>query len=349
MLPSALFGPNPFQSLDSVRQAKDLAEARAQLAEGQRDLAERTQDLLAKRVRAVDESGLRTLEGRDFAKAAKQVVRHAVKSMAREIKGVLKSMGIDGSVAKDIAKAFTQPVKQALREGADFTARIAFAAARQTTVVTGAGVSQSTSLVAKSLDITVNHTTGEFSIQMQSLSVEQNVSAGFSEGLPELPPLPLPLPPEPAPPVADEAFEEIQDLLEEAAPAAQPAERESAPAATREAREELDELREIDDEDDDDLDEVDDDDEDDLEIRPAVLEELLRSEGDDDDGDDGEEVGLGARFRVRSVEQFQNSLGEFLTRVRLDVAVSLDLAIQRDPSLAALLDGDRPGGFDITA
>ena len=343
MLPSALFGPNPFQSFDTGRQAKDLAEARAQLAEGQRDLAERAQDLLAQRVQAVDESGLRRLEGRDLAQAAKQVVGQAVKSMAREIKGVLKSMGIDGSAAKDIAKAFTQPVKQALREGADFTARIAFAAARQTTVVSGSGVSQNTSLVAKSLDITVNHTTGEFSIELQSLSVEQNVSASFSEGLPELPRLALP--PEPA---ADDALEAVRELLEPAAPAAPPAERDSAPAASSAAREELDELREIDDDDDDDLEEIDDDDgDDDLELRPASLNELLQRDGDDEDDDD--EVGLGARLNVRSVEQFQNSLGEFLTRVRLDVAVSLDLAIQRDPALAARLGGDGPAGIDFTA
>ncbi len=340
MLPSALLGPNPFQSFDSGRQAKDLAEARAQLAEGQRDLAERAQDLLAKRVRAVDESGLRGFEGRDFAKAAKQVVRQAVKSMAHEIKGVLKSMGVERGVAKDIAKAFTQPVKQALRQGADFTARIAIAAARQTTVVTGSGVSQSTSLVAKSLDITVNHTTGEFSIQMQSLSVEQNVSADFSDGLPE-----FAFPTEPPAPAVDDALQAVEDLLDDALPAEQTTERAPAPVARSESREEVDELREIDD--DDELEEIDDDDDDDdLELRPAALTELLPPE---EEGDDDEDEALRVGFQLRSVEQFQNSLGEFLTRVRMDVAVSLDVAIERDASLAALLDGGRPGGFDIRA
>lgn len=102
-------------------------------------------------------------------------VRKALETMRRDLGQVLKAFGFDSNAVQDFTKAFVEPVITALKEGVNFTAELTFAAFSQVTAVSGSSFSQSTSLVARSLEIEVNRDTGEVSVSMASLSVEQQI------------------------------------------------------------------------------------------------------------------------------------------------------------------------------
>ena len=318
MLNAATFAPVALHRPDGGGHGRTPAQALEALA--QRHTAHAQSGGLSKSA-APDDAGAVRSEPVAFAKAAKHVVRDALRTMKQDVKGLLKSMGFDRDVAKGLAKSLIQPVKVALKSGADFTAQIAVAAAQQTTEITSSGISQSLSLVARSLDLTVNHSTGEVSVQVQSVSIEQNVSLRFSE-------------PFTAPPAFDEADpvpavpEELRGLLDQLLAG----EGDDNPVPTERLRltpEAVDggeRAREVDDELDD-LDEL----------------EVL----DDEDVVPASEPR--ARFQLRDVAQFHDSLGQFLTRVRLDAAVPLESASRGESLISRLLEGGYRGGFDLSA
>lgn len=102
-------------------------------------------------------------------------VRKALETMRRDLGQVLKAFGFDSEATQNFAQAFIEPVITALKEGVNFTAELTFAAFSQVTSVSGSSFSQSTSLVARSLEIEVNRDTGEVSVTMASLSFEQQI------------------------------------------------------------------------------------------------------------------------------------------------------------------------------
>ena len=130
------------------------------------------------------------------------VVQSAVNSIRHDLGQVLRGLGFDSKVIDQFAKSFIDPVVEAIKEGVSFTAELSFAAFFQETEITGSSVRQSTSVVARSLQISVNQETGDVSLSLASLSFEEEISfitgGGTDAGEPPLLTLgPGPLAPSP--------------------------------------------------------------------------------------------------------------------------------------------------------
>ena len=110
------------------------------------------------------------------------LVQSALNTIRHDLGQVLKGFGFDSEVANQFAKSFIEPVVAAIKAGVSFTAELSFAAIVQETEITGTSFRQSTSVVARSLEISVNHETGEVSLSLASLSFEEDISAITGSG-----------------------------------------------------------------------------------------------------------------------------------------------------------------------
>ncbi len=116
--------------------------------------------------------------------AANGMIHKALNAIQRDMGKLLRGFGLSGDLVHGLLKTVIDPVKVALKSGLDFTAQIVMVAARQTTLISDSGMSSSFSLVAKSLSIEVNHTTGEMSLSLGSLQIQETSQIDFS-GTPE--------------------------------------------------------------------------------------------------------------------------------------------------------------------
>ena len=112
--------------------------------------------------------------------AANGMIHKALNAMGRDMGKLLRGFGLSGDLVQDLLKTVIDPVKVALKSGLDFTAQIVMVAARQTTLISASGMSDSFSLVAKSLEIEVNQTTGEMSLSLGSLQIQETSQIDFS-------------------------------------------------------------------------------------------------------------------------------------------------------------------------
>ena len=255
-----------------------------------------------------------------FEQTAKQIVGKAVDALADDFGGLLEDMGFDGKAAQALISSLLQPLQQALESGADFTAQVSMLAVQQQTAVSGNAFSQDLHLVAKSLEIEVNHTTGEISIGMTSLSIEQSVSGrfgapgvGLADGAAPL------LPPAGELDGGDLFGADLAGFIEDLLERVEGSEVDER-AADDEALESL--------------------------LDDGGLVEALVPESDEADDDevlplsanlaDDQAVRVEARtrFTIQAVERFQNDLGQAITRLHLDASVRLaafaDLPAQTD-------------------
>jgi hypothetical protein len=121
----------------------------------------------------VAESGNGSLLGQ-----AGSFIRQALETIRNDLGKALKAFGFDSAAVQEFTKAFVEPVLAALKEGVNFTAELSFAAFSQVTATSSNGdFSQSTSLVAQSLEIEVNQDTGEVSVSLAKISFEQQIQS----------------------------------------------------------------------------------------------------------------------------------------------------------------------------
>lgn len=251
----------------------------------------------------------------EFADDVKATIGKALRTLGRDLGKLLADMGFSPDAARDVAKGLIDPVRQALKQGADFTAEISLVALRQDTLVSNGSFAQNTQIVAKSLEIEVNHTTGEFAISMQSLSIEQSTLAVGRGVTLETVPQGLDL--------GDAGLSQfIQRLLDgDTADDVEDGADKTPEQSGLQARL-LDQLDEVADGDGSDFAPDDTNHRLDQPMRQAVH--------------DGE-----TRFAIRAVERFENLAGHLITRLRLDAATplheqlqnSLDAGAARSPRL----------------
>ncbi|MGF1630105.1 MAG: hypothetical protein ACFCUT_11600 [Kiloniellaceae bacterium] len=158
------------RALDQSGQGRDRLslspEARA-VERATADDAERVGDAVAGEAEGKSLSG----EASGFVRKALEIIRH-------DLAKALQAFGFDSAAIQNFTKAFVEPVLAALKEGVNFTAELSFAAFSQVTTTSSNGdFSQSTSLVAQSLEIEVNQDTGEVSVSLAKLSFEQQVQS----------------------------------------------------------------------------------------------------------------------------------------------------------------------------
>ncbi|MEO3430800.1 hypothetical protein AAFN88_18240 [Pelagibius sp. CAU 1746] len=116
-------------------------------------------------------------EGKSALGQAGGFLRKALETLRHDLGKALKAFGFDSAAVENFTKAFVEPVLDALKDGVNFTAELSFAAFSQVTTISGGNVSQSTSLVAQSLEIEVNQDTGEVSVSVAKLSFQQQIQA----------------------------------------------------------------------------------------------------------------------------------------------------------------------------
>lgn len=225
-------------------------------------------------------------------------VRKALETIRHDLGKALKSFGFDSAAVENFTKAFVEPVLQALKDGVSFSAELSFAAFSQVTVSSSEGVSQSTSLVAQSLEIEVNQDTGEVSVSLAKLSVEEQVRTTNGDGQAPL----LVIDPEDLA-TPQELAAKILASGEQAAqvPAAAPAETPTAgetEAATTEGEGEAEETAAPSKE---------------LEEKLAGIRERLAEDATD----------LQTRLTIYSVSSYKNDKGETITRMLLDAQLRL--------------------------
>lgn len=122
-------------------------------------------------------------EGKSLSGEARGFVRKALETIRHDLAKALQAFGFDSAAIQNFTKAFVEPVLAALKEGVNFTAELSFAAFSQVTTTSSNGdFSQSTSLVAQSLEIEVNQDTGEVSVSLAKLSFEQQVQSTNGSG-----------------------------------------------------------------------------------------------------------------------------------------------------------------------
>jgi len=119
----------------------------------------------------------------NFADAARKMVKGAFHDLKHELKSALKGFGFSQGELGKMVKSLFEPIGEALRSGADFSAQVVVAAATQVTTATQGGVATALDLFAKSIDITVNHTTGEVSVDMTTVEIQaREFVSGASAG-----------------------------------------------------------------------------------------------------------------------------------------------------------------------
>lgn len=269
---------------------------------------------------------LANLNGPAGADTADHIFRKALKGIQRDIGQMLRRVGFDGDKAKDFAKAFVKPALAALQKGVDFSAKMTVVAARSELLISGGSLSQSQSLFAKSIEIDINQSSGEVSVNMESVSLSSSVSIsgpGFS--LAELPQgisAFADLLPKPGETITDlntlllEALGEAVDPGEVDENAATPVPIESIEPPEPEASADTEETEEA-----TTAPEV-----------PAEPAEEVEDGAVSATREATESLSFSTRFYVESVSAFQNDIGQQITRIRLDAAISLNLALTQNES-----------------
>lgn len=126
------------------------------------------------------------VEPSSFLGAAKAIVTDALREFGRELRHTLEALGFDGETIGEMAKALLDPIREALRSGADFSASLFFAAASRQTTIADGGVTGSLDLIFSSLEITVNHGTGTIEIDTGKVAIESHAEASFGADQPQI-------------------------------------------------------------------------------------------------------------------------------------------------------------------
>lgn len=218
-------------------------------------------------------------------------IRKALETIRHDLGKALKAFGFDSAAVENFTKAFVEPVLEALKDGVNFTAELSFAAFSQVTTVAGDKVSQSTSLVAQSLEIEVNQDTGEVSVSLAKLSFEQQfrasgVESGGQAPLLVIDPDDLATPQELAQKILDSGAPPVE--TPEAAPAAADTAEAAESEESQVPAEELDQTL--------------------AEVREKLAEEA---------------TDLQTRLTIYSVSTYKNDKGESITRLLLDAQLKI--------------------------
>lgn len=129
---------------------------------------------------------------RDLIHSAKRLMRKAFGGLARDFGQALEAMGLGEGGVKGLMKGLMKSMAQAVRSGTDFTAQLSLAAIEKTSLTSASGTAESFSLIARSIEISINHDTGELKFDVQNVQIERDRTTTVQ-----------PLPPPPPPPEAE--------------------------------------------------------------------------------------------------------------------------------------------------
>jgi hypothetical protein len=133
------------------------------------------------------ESGKSALSGGSgFLNTAKHMIKEAMGDFRHGLQGSLQDLGFKGGMATELTQEVMDATRDALIHGADFSINLMVAAVSQSTTVSAAGTSSSFSMMARSVEINVNHTTGSITVSTTSVSIEGQSTGGYGASPPIL-------------------------------------------------------------------------------------------------------------------------------------------------------------------
>ena len=133
------------------------------------------------------ESGNSALSGGNgFLNTAKHMIKEAMGDFRHGLQGSLQDLGFKGGLATELTQEVMDATRDALIYGADFSINLMVAAVAQSTTVSAAGTSSSFSMMASSVEINVNHTTGSITVSTTSVSIEGQTTGGYGASPPIL-------------------------------------------------------------------------------------------------------------------------------------------------------------------
>ena len=133
-----------------------------------------------------DRGKVRESEGSDLFRSAKHMIKDAFKDFRHGLRDSFRDIGFDGGMANKIAKNVMHATRDALRSGVDFSAKLMVAAISQTTSTSAAGTTSSFSMVARSIEVNINHTTGSIDVSTMNVSIEGQSSGSLDGTQPHL-------------------------------------------------------------------------------------------------------------------------------------------------------------------
>ena len=128
----------------------------------------------------------RKSEGSDLFDSAKHMIKNTFKDFRHDLRDSFRDLGLQGGMANKISKGVTHATRDALRSGVDFSAQLTVAALSQTTTTSATGTSSSFSLVAQSIEVNINHTTGTVDVSIVKVSIEGQFNEGLDGTQPHL-------------------------------------------------------------------------------------------------------------------------------------------------------------------
>lgn len=119
----------------------------------------------------------------DYFHSAKNMLRDALSDFAGGVRASLADIGLEDGLAENFAKAVLHQTKDALLWGVGFSVKVMTATVSATSD-SGDGLGkQSFSIMAKSIEISVNHADGAIDVSSDSVSIESHTVPGL--GIPQ--------------------------------------------------------------------------------------------------------------------------------------------------------------------
>lgn len=122
----------------------------------------------------------------DYFHAAKQLVHDALKDFSQGVKDSFDVLGFGEGIAGHMTKAIMAQTKDALLWGVGFSVKLMTATVTQTSSSATTGALPTFNIMARSMEITVNHSDGVISVDTDKVTIESQVSGGPAAPEPRL-------------------------------------------------------------------------------------------------------------------------------------------------------------------
>ena len=114
----------------------------------------------------------------DYFHAAKKMIREALADFGGGIQESFGDIGFDEGMAESLTKAMMRHTKNALLWGVGFSVKLTTATVSKTSGGDSDGTRPSFSIMARSIEITVNHSDGVLDVSTGSVSIESQSPGG---------------------------------------------------------------------------------------------------------------------------------------------------------------------------
>lgn len=126
---------------------------------------------------SVNQSG--TLERIDYYHTAKKMIRDAFADLAGGVQSSFGEIGLDDGMAEKFTMAMLRQTKNALLWGVGFSVKLMTATVSQTSENTDGDAKPSFNIMARSIEISVNHSDGLINVSAGSVSIESQFAGGL--------------------------------------------------------------------------------------------------------------------------------------------------------------------------